>query len=113
MNASFHRTDHFTAGTPQPHHRPKVPPEVLEAALSALQETTQPLIKVAAVIKKNHLLNILFLRYANAAEHGFRETVTSTDRGAALLGSQRLALFLRALHSRTKATGSPSLRSIL
>ncbi len=113
MNAPFHRNDHSSAEVPQPHHRPKVPPEILAEAMAALQETTQPLIKVATVIKRDHLLNTLFLRYANAAQHGFRETVTSTDRGVALLGRERLSLFLRALQSRTRTTGSPSLRRVV
>lgn len=113
MNASLRRRAHVNSDVPQPHHRPKVPSEILDEAMAALQETTQPLIKVATVIKRNHLLNTLFLRYANAAEHGFRETVTRTDRAAALLGGDRLSLFLRALQSRTRTTGSPSLRRIL
>ena len=110
MNESFDRVDRPLAHVPQPHHRPTVPGEVLSEALSALREPTQPLIRVATIIRRNALLNTLFLRYSNAAEHGFRETVTDTDRGVALLGAQRLSSFLRALQARTRATGSPSLR---
>lgn len=110
MNESFNRADQPAAQVPRPHHRPTVPDEVLSYALQALREPTQPLVRAAAVIQQNALLNTLFLRYANAAEHGFRETVTSTDRGVALLGAKRLAAFLRALQARTRATGSPDLR---
>ena len=110
MNESLNRADQPAARVPQPHHRPTVPSEVLSEALQALREPAQPLVKAAAVIRQNSLLNTLFLRYANAAEHGFREIVTSTDRGVALLGAQRLGSFLRALQARTQATGSPDLR---
>lgn len=109
MSRPTYRADE-TNEIPHPHHHSRVPDEILSDAIEALYESNQPLVKVATIIQQNPLLETLFLRYANAAEHGFKESIISTDRGVALLGSARLASFLRALRARTKAIGSPSLR---
>ena len=110
MTQPMYRSDRTGSVVPQPHHRPRVPDETLAQAIEALQEPTQPLLKVADIIQQDSLLNTLFLRYVNAAEHGFRETVVNTDRGVALLGGDRVKSFLRALKARTKAIGTSALR---